>query len=489
MSVLPVSNIINVTITNTPLGLSEKNVNTLAIFTNEATNSLAAFEEHVGAQTVGQDYGTDSLTYQMAAAIFSQSPNIRTGNGRLVVIPMVATGATSGEFATANITANLTALQAVSSGDIRVTVDGVTYDLTGMNFTKAASWADVAAILQARLVAGTVTAIATGFRITSKKVGTGSTVALAAVPAGTGTALNGSGFFNAAGGTSATGANSSGETILSAIARTTGAVGCVGVLTTLSLEDTALLAAAAGVQSMDKMLHYAGASVGDFAGVGTSIKNGGFDKTRFKVFTKGVVQAKLMNAAYAGRGHSVDVSGSNTSQTMNLKQLATIEPDTGITQTMYQQAEVAGVDIYVSFDGVSSVVSNGANDYFDNVYSDLALKFALETAGFNFLRQTNTKVPQTEDGMNGLKGAYAIVMDRFVRNGSLAPGEWSSSETFGDPVIFRTNISTRGYYGYSTPIAQQSPSERQARKAPLVQLAAKRAGAIHKGDVIVVVND
>jgi len=61
--------------------------------------------------------------------------------------------------------------------------------------------------------------------------------------------------------------------------------------------------------------------------------------------------------------------------------------------------------------------STGGNDHFDNPYSDLALKFALETAAFNFLRQTNTKVPQTESGMNGLKNAYTQVLERFIRNG------------------------------------------------------------------------
>ena len=71
----------------------------------------------------------------------------------------------------------------------------------------------------------------------------------------------------------------------------------------------------------------------------------------------------------------------------------------------------------------------------------------------------------------------------------MAPGSWTSSETFGDPVIFANNILTRGYYIYSLPIVQQSSVEREERKAPLVQIAIKRAGAIHTSDVIVLVND
>jgi hypothetical protein len=490
MSILPISNIINVTITNTPSGLAERNVNTVAIFTNEATNNFDLYREYVSASQVAADYGTSSKTARMANALFSQTPNIRTGNGSLVIIPMLAAvSATRGDFASANLSANLASIIAVTNGDLRVTIDSENYDLTGLNFTQCDSWEDIAELLQAKLVNATVTAIANGIRIYSKKVGTSSTVALAAVPSGTGTALNGSGYFNAAGGTSATGTNSSGETILQAIARSEGAVGYVGMMTTLELENAAFAAIASGVQAMDKMFFHHFASTQDIAGAATTNKTAGNFKTRPLLYTAGLDEALLMKAAYVGRAFSVNFNGSQTSQTMNLKQLATITPDLGINQTLYGQADTAGIELYVSYDGVPSVYSTGGNDFFDNPYSDLALKFALETAGFNFLRQTNTKVPQTEQGMNGLKAAYAKVCERFIRNGCVAPGSWTSSETFGDPETFKDNILTRGYYIYSLPIVQQSAVEREARKAPLVQIGIKRAGAIHDGDVIVLVND
>jgi hypothetical protein len=79
-------------------------------------------------------------------------------------------------------------------------------------------------------------------------------------------------------------------------------------------------------------------------------------------------------------------------------------------------------------------------------------------------------------------------MQQFVANGELAPGQWNSSQTFGDPLTFIKNIQQVGYYIFSTPVALQSSSDRNARKAPLVQIAAKRAGAIHSSTVLVVVN-
>lgn len=490
MPILPVNNIINVTITNTPSGLTEKNVNSLALFSNDATTSLNPFNVYISASQVAEDYGTSSLTARMAQAIFSQTPNLRTGNGRLVIIPLQASvSATQGQFVTADISANLNDLLLVDDGDLRVTINGVQYNLTGIDFTRATTLAQVAQILDGLLVEATVTATSTAITFKSKKVGTDSTVALAAVTGGTGTNLAGSGYINSAGGTATAGANSSGETILQAIARTDGQVGYVPVITTLALEDDALEAVSDGVQAMDKMFHYASASTQDILGLGTTIQQSGNTKTRFKVYTMGVEDAILMNAAYAGRAHSVNVFGSDTAQTMNLKQLATITPDLGISQTLYGQAETAGVDLYVSYDGVPSVFSTGGNEFFDNVYSDIAIKFALETAGFNYLRQTNTKVPQTESGMDGLKNAYAVVCDRFVRNRFIRGGSWTSSETFGDPEIFKQNVLDKGYYIYSLPVVLQEAVQREQRKAPLIQIAIKRAGAIHTSDVIVLVND
>jgi hypothetical protein len=489
MSILPVSNIINVTISDTPSGLTERNVNSLALFTNEPSDSLNAYSINIGASTVAEEYGTDSVTAAMANAMFAQSPNLRSGNGRLVVIPMQgAVSATPANFVTANLSANLAAIIAVDDGDIKITVDGVAHNLTGVDFTNCTTWANVATVLQALLVDTTVTADTNGFTITSKKVGSVSSVAMDSVSGGAGTDLDAVGLFNGAAGTTNAGVNSSGETLLQAIARTKGAVSYAAVISNLNLEDAVIEATSDGIQAMDMLYFQHVASTNDIAGIGTTIQQSGNKKTRIILYTPGLAQANLMVAAYAGRALSVNFTGSFTSQTMNLKQLATITPDLGISQTLYEQAKIAGVDLYVSYDGVPSVLSTGGNDFFDNPYSDLALKFALETAGFNFLRQTNTKVPQTEQGMNGLKNAYAQICERFIRNGCVAAGAWTSSETFGNPEIFRNNILTRGYYVYSLPIVQQDATEREQRKAPLVQIAIKRAGAIQTSDVIVIVN-
>lgn len=490
MSILPASNIINVTVTDTPSGLTTKNVNSLALFTNESPSGSAPYGIYISAAQVAADYGTDSITSEMANAVFSQSPNILAGDGRLVIIPMLsAVSATPGNFVTTNISANLSSFVAVTHGDLKVTINGTVNNLSNVNLTNCNTLADVAAVLQGYLIDVTVTATTTVMTFVSKKVGTSSAVLLGTVSGGSGTDLSGSGYLNESAGTPGTGTNSSGETLLAAIARTTGAVGFVGVMTNLNIEDAVLTTTAAGIQAQDLMFLHHFASAQDIAGFATSNSAASNTRTRPLLYTPGLAAANLMKAAYAGRAFSTDFTGSRTATTMNLKSLATVDPDLGITETMYVNANIAGIDLYVDYDGVPSVYSTGGNDYFDNPYADLALKFALVSAGFNYLRTTNTKIPQTESGMTGLKSVYESVMEAFVTNGSLAPGQWTSADTFGNQQIFLNNITNRGYYVYSQPIAQQNVSDRQNRKAPLCQIAAKRAGAIQTSDVLVLINN
>lgn len=485
---LPLSNIINVTITTTPQGLTAKNVNSLALFTTELPTNSDVYNIYVSASAVASAFGSSSVTAAMANAIFSQTPNILSGNGRLVIIPLKhAVSATAGINQTADISLNISNIIGVTNGNLKVTLNGTIHNLANLDFTRATDLPSIAAVLQAALPDTVITNNATTITIASKKVGASSTVALAAYSGG-GTDLSGSGYFKTSSATPTDGANSSGETLAAAINRTQTSVDYVGVISNLAIEDAVVATTATAIQALDMIFLQNVSSSEDILGIGKTIADATETKTRILIYTPSIASANLMKAAYAGRGFSTDFTGSGTSSTMNLKKLATIDPDLGLTETIYTGCETEGLDMYASTAGFAGVLSTGGNDYFDNPYGDLALKFALEVAGFNFLAQTQTKVPQTESGMNGLKSAYSQVLEQFVTNGSVAPGTWTSSETFGDPVIFKQNIATRGYYIYSQPIAQQSSTERDNREAPLVQIAVKRAGAIQSSDVLVIIN-
>ena len=410
------------------------------------------------------------------------------GATAVAVAGINAGNATSGAFTTANISANVNAIKIVANGDLTATINGVDVDVTGLDFTACTTLAHIAAVLQLSFTDLIITSTATAIIATSKTVGTTSDVILKALSGGTGTDMAGASYFNTAAGSHVAGINSTGETLVAAVARTEGLVDYVGVMTNLEMEDATVLTTALAMQSRDKLYLQHFASESAIAGICTTIKAAGYSHTRCLVYTGSKADANLMKCAYAGRAFSTNFTGSNTCATMNLKPLVGVVADPNLGQTEWSAAALAGCDIYVSYQGVESVVSNGTNLYFDDIYGRLAMKFALQVAGFNYLRQTNTKAPQTEKGMDGLKDAYKTVYEQFVTNGYIGVGlTWNSSQTFGDPATFKRNITNKGYYQYSLPIAQQSQAGRAARTAPLVQGAIKQAGAIHSSDVIVTV--
>lgn len=210
--------------------------------------------------------------------------------------------------------------------------------------------------------------------------------------------------------------------------------------------------------------------------------------TRCLLYTTDAVSARLFGAAYASKGMSTDFTGSNTTQTLQLKDLANVLPDPGITQTLFQTCQTVGVDVYTDIGPLPKLFSSGGNGYFDQVFGTLWLAYALQVAGFNALAQTPTKLPQTETGVAYLRNAYGSVLEQGVVNGFLAPGQWNSPVTFGDPDTLRNSVLTVGYFVYSQPVNKQNQPDRVARKAPLIQIAAKLAGAIHTSSVIVYIN-
>lgn len=88
----PLSTVINISVSETPTGVSAFNTSNVALFTTETpspsfTNGFAIFLDPTD---VGTAFGTGSTTYQMALALFSQQPNILLNNGYLVIIPFLS---------------------------------------------------------------------------------------------------------------------------------------------------------------------------------------------------------------------------------------------------------------------------------------------------------------------------------------------------------------------------------------------------------------
>lgn len=489
MNELSINNIIRVTVQGVQRSIGVKNVNELALFTTEAPNSSDPYLIAIDPSAVTQAYGTDSLTAQMANNIFAQNMNVNSGRGYLAVIPLKgATSATSARFTTGEIGA-VADFKEVTDGSLTLTVDGgESVEYTGLDFSACSNVAGIVDVLRNSIKSCIIEVSGDGIAFVSKKVGaTDSSVVLTSGT--TGTDISTATYLNVAGGDTTDGADSSGETLPQAIERAKALVRFTGVVSNLAMEDSAVAATSAYVNSGDFIWVAPFSSTEDIAGAITTVKSAGQTKTRCFLYTKGVEEAQLAAAAYAGRAFSTNFSGSQTSQTMQLKTLVNVTPDEGITQTDYTNALTAGADMYVSFEGDAGVACGKGNGYFDVVYENLALKFASQAALYNVLKTAGSKIPQTETGMSSLRNAQGNVCLQFVRNGVLAPGKWNSAQTFGDPETFKKNIQDNGWYIYSTPIALQSQSEREQRIAPLIQCACKRSGAIHEADLMILVEE
>lgn len=472
---LSINNVINISVSQPGVGLGKYNTSNLAIFTDEAfANSFGSlgYKLYLDPTEVATDFGTGSTTYKMALKVFSQQPNILAGDGYLAVIAVTAESQ--------KITFGATP----TSGTFVFNFDG--------HASAAINWNDTAAQVQTKLraVEGLEEVAVTG-SITS---GTGLTISYNGVEGNLALATITSNTLSNGSPVSATVSELvAGETLDAAITRTVELIEYFGILTTNVIGDAEALDAAAVVQTLNKMwffVQFDPASVAPTTGIISQMSAAAYDQTRCLFYGSATaLDALLMSAAYAGRALSTDFTGDNTTETMDLKTLVGIEADPTIDQTLLNQCNDAGADTYVSIQGVPKVQQSQANDFFDNVYNLLAFVGDLKIAGFNVLAETSTKIVQTENGVGTIKSVLRGICEQYVNNQFLAPGKWTSPNTFGNQADFYANIEQRGYYIYSAPISQQSPEDRAARKAPLIQIAIKYAGAIHKINVIVNINN
>lgn len=482
---VPLSYTINVSLSALPQGVADYNTNSIAIFSNEPAGFSESYRAYLTPTSVAEDFGSSSLTNKMANALFQPVPNFRTGNGYLYVFPFNGVDATSGSLITADISANVDNFKPISDGALNISIDGETYIVTDLDFTSVKNLEDIVTVLKKKALDVDIKVNSGTIEFTSRRAGLSSSVSIAVLTQSEGTDLSGASFLDASNASITAGTDASGETLAEAVARAQKEVYFGGVLTTQIVDDTTRIENATEIQALDCVYYDSLQSLADIEELGATIKSAGLGKTRTLAYSDN--NGKTAVATYASIASSVNYNGSNTVNTMNLKTLTGTSGDSGLTDTYVLSANTNGVDIYGITGGISVVYSNDNNGYTDDIKGQLWLKKALEVAGFNYLRQTNTKIPQTEEGMAGLKNAYAQICEQGIRNGFIASGSWNGIVPFGNPEKFKEAIEQKGYYIYSIPVALQSQTEREARKAPVVQIAIKCGGALHFSDVIVTI--
>ena len=471
---LSINNVVNISVSQQGAGLGAFNTSNLGLLTHEAFNSgtfgALGYKLYKEPSEVATDFGSDSITYKMANAVFSQQLNILAAGGYLAVIPTKTSIQT--------IT-----LDAVPASGVFEIVYGA---VPTANIQWDATLADVQAAL--RLIPGLEKCTVSG-SIAGKLL----TVNLNTYGPQADFTINGNTLHDS--GAIAVGAvvasSQAGESFGDAVTRSSSLVQYFGVIYTQIMTQADRLAFAAIIQPLFKIAGGISNLVADVAPGGALdlLRSGSLSKTRALYYGRGTsLDALIFMASYFGRGLSTVFEGSDTTQDMHLKDLISVQPDSTVSQTVLNQCQVAGVDVYVSIEGVSKIYCSGANKFFDQVYNLLAFVSDLRIAEFNVLATNSTKISQTESGVKTLVSADRLVCEKYVKNGYLAPGKWTNPTTFGSLADLLENVSQRGYYIYSQPISEQSAVDRNARKAPVRQIGIKEGGAVDSASILVNVN-
>ena len=212
--------------------------------------------------------------------------------------------------------------------------------------------------------------------------------------------------------------------------------------------------------------------------VASTLKAAGYSRTFVQYSTK----SKYAALSAFGRAFTVNFTGNNTTITLKFK----TEP--GVTYETLTSSQAAAVDaknanVYVYYANDTAILQQGVmsnGDFFDERHGLDWLQNYVQTNLFNLLYTSTSKIPQTEAGITRLLTNVEMSLDQAVSNGLVAPGVWNGGDI---GQIAAGDTLTKGYYVYAQPLSSQAQSDREKRRAPLIQAAIKLAGAVHYADV------
>lgn len=491
---LNVADVVNVQVVMSPLAAAERNFGSLLILGDSAViDTTERLRMYTSIDGVVADFGTSAPEYSAAALYFGQSPT-----PAVCYVGKWARAATSGVLHGGILSTTeqaLTNFTSVTTGAFSIVFDGGSAtSVSSVNLSSVTSLNGVAAAIQAKLPAGatcTWNANYGRFEITSSTTGTSSTVAFATAP-GSGTDIRTLLKIGSANGGSIVGGIAA-EALLSAVTTLAGMSNdWYGLYVASSVDPSSSdMVAVAGYIESASVSRIFGATTQDanaLSSVATTdlaylLKSANYKRT----FSQYSSSSKYAASSIFGRAFTVNFDGSNTTLTIKFKQEPGVTSET-LTENQAASLKAKHCNVFVKYNNSTSIVQEGvmANGYFfDEVHGTDWLQNAVQTAIYNLLYTSTTKVPQTDAGINLIVSTICQVLDQGVANGLIAPGVWNAG---GFGAIKQGDTLAKGYYVYAAPVATQTQADRAARKAPVIQCAIKLAGAVHSVYCIINVN-
>lgn len=495
---LPISLLANVTASLQAVAAQAQSTQTMLILVDDPTiDVVTRIENFTSGADIASQTGSDSPATAASVVWFDQVPQPPS-----LLLGRWAQSNSAGQLLGGPLSATQQAIatwNAVTNGGFTITVDGGSAQpITGLNFSTAANLNAVASAIQADLTGAIIVwdALHSRFTVTSATSGASSQISFATAP-GSGTDIS---------------------IMLGLRSTSSGAYTAHGMLA-----ETALAAVTYFDQQFGNQFYglaIVGASDSDYSAV-ANLLAASSNKHFLFVSTQeaGVlVPATTTDIAYvlkaansskvavqyngaspysgislAGRILPVDYTGQNTDINLMYKTEPGITPD-NLNVGQLNSALGKNCNVFVNYNNGAAIIqpgvcSNGA--WIDTVIGTDALVLAIQTAVFNLLYTSTTKIPQSDAGMHQVKVTIESVCEQFRQNGFLAPGVWEG-QLFGG--LKNNNDGTpptlaKGYYVYAPPIALQSLADRQKRLSVPFQVAARLAGAVQTVNVSITLLD
>ncbi len=490
---LPVSDIIRVDVNSQPVAVLGRNFGSMLIAGDSPViDTGELIREYPGLDSIAQDFGADAPEYQAAKLWFSQVPRpTRVFIGRVTTVP------TAGLLRGATIPPTLQDMALytpIKDGSMVIPVDGAPRRLTGIDLSSALNINGVAALIDAALPGASVRwdSVSSRIVVQSDTTGTASGVGYAS-SAGAGTDLSDLlGLTAAAGARNPVPGGDAKGLLASVHDLADHSFGWYGLTLALDTPPTVqeLLRVAEFVEASDAARMLAATiTTSDATDPNESQDFGSLAKLR--KLDRTTIQFSSTNPFAAvsmfGRQFTVDFTGNNTASTAMFKQQPGVIPEQ-LRVSEVRTLERKGYNIYTSYQNGVAILQPGkvaSGRFFDEIHGLDWLKDTIETLLFNLHYQSTTKIPQTDEGVTQLltETERGLELARF--NGFIAPGVWNA-DPFG--YLKRGQALPKGYYTFARPIGEQLQSEREARRAPVIQVALKLSGAFHSAHVILNVN-
>ena len=479
---LPVTGVVNVTVDMAPKAAQLRSFGACLIIgasdvidINERIRSYSSIED------VAQDFGTSAAEYAAATVFLGQSPKpSEIQIGRWAMSP--TSGLARGRILSTDEQA-LTKFTGVTSGAFDVTIDGQKVSITELSLEGSASLDAVASKVTDKLNSkGTCSW--DGARFVIKSVSTGKASKVASITSTEATKALGldSGVVSVDG--------IDKESLADAISEFLDFQSWYMAYVAAPHEDEDVKAAAAIIEAANPS-RIIGFTVQDTQEIdptqkddtlGAALKALGYNRTML-MYSSTEPQAC---ASIMGRMSTVNFEGSNTTITLKFKQAPGVASE---NLRSSQAAVLSGnnVNVFAAYQNDTSILQEGTMSsgwFIDEVHGLDWLQNYIQTGLWNLL-YTTSKVGQDDAGIEMIRAKVCSLLDQGVRNHLIAPGVWNGNE-FGS--LKQGDTLSSGYYVYIQPLNEQSQVDREARKAPPIQIAVKLAGAIHFIDVAITVN-